>query len=275
VPPGSPIGVPLVHTVHNVLPHEPDPDSVAQHEAVYRDAAALVVHSEMAARELATMFPETAPRIVRSWHGAYTMFPRRPQVRDRIRERLEVGANDTVVMVFGGVRPYKNVDVVLEAIRACDGVTLVVAGWEWGYPDGIPGDRLGRTRALSWRFGVGERVRLLPGPFGLAQTAELFEASDAAILPYTSGSGSGVLLLAMTFGRHVLATPVGGMHEYLDDYPNSTALPSPSLADVTNGLAHVASTPHALSERFAWTTIARDALVSIAALAGPRHCSSG
>lgn len=281
------LDLPIVHTVHNVLPHERSPDDVARHDACYRDASALVVHSDMAARALAGAFPHVRRRIVPSRHGLYTIFPRRPGTRNRVRERLEIDHGGQVVLMFGGVRPYKNLDAVLAALadERCAPLTLVVAGWEWGYAERVRGDRLGRTRAQVWRAGLGERARLLPGPFGRAQAAELFEAADAVVLPYVEGWGSGLLLLAMTFGKHVLATAVGGMHEYLATYGDATPLAGPSAAQVADGLAAfaargplaaggAASRPPA---DLAWPAIARQALADLsseARLGRPQYSNS-
>jgi glycosyltransferase involved in cell wall biosynthesis len=260
------MGIPVVHTVHNVVPHERTAGDVEYHDARYRGASALVVHSDMAAQALGESFPSVRDRIVRSRHGLYTIFPRRPAMRDAVRARLEVGHGGPVVLMFGGVRPYKNLDAVLEAMAdpRCAGLTLVVAGWEWGYPERVPGDRLGRTRAQVWRAGLSDRVRLLPGPFGRAQAAELFEAADAVALPYLDGWGSGLLLLAMTFGKYVLPTAVGGMHEYLTGYDRATRLAGPSAEMVADGLAAFAAgaaVPEpALPGALAWPTIARRVL---------------
>ncbi|MEO8561620.1 MAG: hypothetical protein ABI601_06070 [bacterium] len=232
-------GAHVVHTVHNVLPHERTSDDVARHRRVYLASELLVVHSEQAAVALAAMFPEVAERIVESRHGTYTLYPRLPAARDRVRARLGVADDVVLALVFGGVRPYKNVEEMLEALRddRCRNVVAAVAGWEWGYDDLVRGDRLGRTRRLVDRLGVADRVRLLPGPFGVAQTAALFEASDVVPLPYLESSGSGVLCLGLTFQRHLLCTRTGGMDEYLADYAAHTVLDSGGVEDIATGLA--------------------------------------
>jgi glycosyltransferase involved in cell wall biosynthesis len=236
--------LPLAHTVHNVLPHERAPGDVELCGEVYAAADRLVVHSHAAAAALGGTFPETRGRIVPSHHGLYTLFPRAPAVRERVRGRLGVADGETVFLFFGGVRPYKNVDAALEAMAdpRADGTRLVVAGWEWGYPDAVAGDRLGRTRRRARELGVADRVTLLPGPFGVPQAAELFEAADSVVLPYVESSGSGVLLLAMTFGKHVLATAAGGMDEYLGGYPMHTLLPGTAPGQVAAGMAEARST---------------------------------
>jgi len=231
-------GMQVIHTVHNVLPHEREPHDAEQHRAVYAASHALVVHSHQAAASLTALAPEVRDRIVVARHGTYTLYPRVPGARERVRARLGIEHHTPMALVFGGVRPYKNVDALLASLQheRCRDVVLVVAGWEWGYDDQVPGDRLGRTRSLANRLGVIDRVRLLPGPFGIVQTAALFEASDVVPVTYRASDGSGVLCLGVTFQRHLLCTRSGGMHEHLQDYVAHTIAASPHVHDVARGL---------------------------------------
>ncbi|GJG89802.1 hypothetical protein tb265_49830 [Gemmatimonadetes bacterium T265] len=267
-------GVRVVHTVHNVLPHERAPDDADHHARAYADADVLVVHSRQAAAALEAAFPTARGRTVVARHGTYSIYPRVPGARAHLRAHLDLPPDATIVLFFGGVRPYKNLDAVTEALAApgCDDLVLVVAGWEWGGDGGSPDDRLARTRRRVAAAGLDPRVRLLPGPFGVQQTAELFEAADIVALPYLESSGSGVLCLAMTFGRHVLCTATGGMAEYVADYPRATLLERGTPAAVGAGLRAAAvavgadrgdgaacPTPH-----LAWPHIVRGLLPALA-----------
>jgi glycosyltransferase involved in cell wall biosynthesis len=267
-------GMRVVHTVHNVLPHERTASDTVAHAQVYDSCDALIVHSRQAATSLASHFPATADRVIESRHGTYTLYPRIDGARARVRERLGIARDGTVVLLFGGVRPYKNVEAVLGTLADDGGsnVTVVVAGWEWGYDEVVSGDRLGRTRRLVQHLGVRDRVRLLPGPFGIAQTSALFEASDIVALPYLESFGSGVLCLGMTFQRHLLCTRTGGMAEYLDDYPAHTLLDGADGNAVRRGLRRAAaalSTPGAdptIPESLSWRAIVATLMPRLAAV---------
>jgi glycosyltransferase involved in cell wall biosynthesis len=232
------LGLPVVHTAHNVLPHEGETGDRARYGRVYRQSRAIVVHSESARRALVREYPSSASKIVVSPLGLYTVYPRRPEVRDSLRLRLGIPPDATTVLFFGGVRPYKNVDSVIQALAAerTGRLVLVVAGWEFGYPDSDRADPLGRTRRLAISSNVQDRVRFVAGPFGCEATSELFEGSDIVVLPYLESSGSGVLLLAMSFGKHVVATRSGGMDEYLAGYPGHVLLEGTGGAEVVSAL---------------------------------------
>ncbi len=271
----STLGLRVVHTVHNVLPHEETDKDTFITSTLYRRADKLVAHSNWAKLELVRLFPGVEHKIIVARLGLYTMFPRVPRARKRVREALEIPQNKTALLFFGGVRPYKNIDSVLTAMTNPElgEPILVVAGAESGYTDCTPDDPLGRTRRIAKNLGIAGRVRLLPGPLDLQRTAELFEASDVLVLPYLKSYGSALLLLGMTFGKFIAATETGGMEEYLASYPRNILLKGPSPTDVTKGLAlaihgskgqpnsEAASMPELM-----WTNIARDVLTKITAV---------
>ena len=225
-------GLRVVHTAHNVFPHELTDRDHALCGHVYRSSDRIVVHSRMASDALAREFPFAATKLVIAQHGLYSTYPKSEGGRERIRKALGISPAATLGLFFGGIRPYKNVDAAIGALAAdtTGAFELLVAGRESGYPDAesVPADGLGRTRALALRAGVATRVHLMPGPFGYAETSELFDAADVVLLPYHESWGSGLLLLAMSFGKPVIVTRTGGMDEHLANYPASVVLETPS-----------------------------------------------
>jgi glycosyltransferase involved in cell wall biosynthesis len=249
------LGLRLIHTVHNVLPHERGAGDERRYRAVYDASDVLLVHSRAAEASLESAFPDAAAKSLVSWHGTYTTYPRAPEARARLRAQLGVGDATPLVLFFGGVRPYKNVDAVLHALRGAPDLdlALLVAGVESGYSGPREADKLARTRRLATELGVDARVRFLPGPFSFAGTAEIFEAADLVVLPYLESFGSGQLLLAMTFGRWIAATAVGGMDEYLNAYPRGFILRDLAPAPLANALRGLAHAIRAQGDRaFAW-----------------------
>jgi glycosyltransferase involved in cell wall biosynthesis len=233
-------GLPLVHTVHNVLPHEHVPGDRKRLAPVYDASRALIVHSEYARRALEDTYPSTRGRIVVEPLGVYTSYPP-PRVNAAdVRSKLGIPPGATIVLAFGWVRPFKNVEGIVQALSylADSNVILVIAGRESGYaePSPAPDDPLGRMRALAARAGVSDRVRFLPGFHDNAATADLISAADIVCLPYLESWGSAQLLLAMTFGRYVLASAVGGMDEHLAGYSAHTILAGTGPADIAQGI---------------------------------------
>ena len=263
------LGMRVAHTVHNVLPHEEQPGDARKCASVYRACDVLFVHSAMALEEMGRSFPQVVGKTRVMHHGLYTLYPRRPNVRDAVRTRLGIERDHVALLFFGGIRPYKNVDAVLAALAGeCNPrAVLVVAGCESGYPESVLGDPLGRTRHLAEQLGVGDRVRLLPGNLNVPETADLFEAADVVILPYAKSYGSGALLLAMTFGKFIVATRTGGMDEYLRPYAAHDLLVSSETDEVAAGIERAigqvssgAGTRAAPMPDLQWSNIAKVAL---------------
>ncbi len=233
------LGLPLAHTVHNPVPHDSAGSELPALRRVYPACDLLFVHSEQARGEFEGLFPDLCGRVAVSRHGLYTTYPRCPAARAARRSELGLVEGAAVVLICGGIRPYKNLDALVAALAdpRCARAVLVVAGEESGYGGTPAADPLDRTRRLAREAGVAERVRLIPRFLRARELAELLEAADVLALPYRKGYGSGLLLLGMSFGRHVLVADTGGAAEYVADYPAHTLLDGTGAPEVAAGLA--------------------------------------
>jgi glycosyltransferase involved in cell wall biosynthesis len=228
-------GLKLVHTVHNVLPHERFAGDRECYAKAYRAARLLFVHSEHSRKMLAENFTFAASRVVLMHHGLYTIYPRRTEARQAVRKRLGIEDSQTMLLCCGSIRPYKNVSATIEAMKdpRCAGTVLVISGME--QEEGS--DPLEHTRSDVERAGVADRVRLLPGLKPREEMAELFEACDVLMLPYLESYSSGLLLLGMTFGKHIVMTRTGGAEESLALYKEHTLLEGTSADCIAAGIA--------------------------------------
>ena len=64
-----------------------------------------------------------------------------------------------------------------------------------------------------------EHIRVDVGHVPFEKVQEYFAAADAVALPHREGTTSGVLKIAMAFGKPVIATPVGDIQETLGEWP--------------------------------------------------------
>src|SRR5262249_27964386 len=114
------------------------------------------------------------------------------------------GVAAPVVLFFGLLRPYKGVDVLLDAFAEVDGAEL----WVVGRPLDVELD------ALRARAGAGGRwVRFLPRYVAERELPAFFRRADLVVLPYRDAEQSGVLYAALAFGRAIVLTDVGGFAE--------------------------------------------------------------
>jgi glycosyltransferase involved in cell wall biosynthesis len=197
---------------HNVLPHERVPFAAALTRSVLGDADAVVTHAPAQRRQLDRL--GVRARVVEAFHPLFAAgdLAAEPAPDEVAAERARCGSPDLLLLLYGAVRPYKGVDLALEALARVDtalDVRLVVAGRFW-----TPRSELAD---LAARLRVEDRVELRDGYLSNEESAVLFEACDAVLLPYRSATQSGVAALAFGHGRPVIATAVGGLPSAVDD----------------------------------------------------------
>ena len=113
-------------------------------------------------------------------------------------------AEGPVVLFFGLLRPYKGVDVLLEAFRDLGGAEL----WIVGRPFGVDLHALRESAARA-----PGRVRFVPRFVPDEEVPALFRRADVVVLPYRDAEQSGVLYTALAFGKPLVLSDVGGFGE--------------------------------------------------------------
>ncbi len=249
-------GTRVVLVCDNLVPHEPKPYDAAFSRWMMRNSDGYLVMSDSVERDLDHLKPGAPRRRVP--HPFYAQFDRGRFTRESARAKL--GLSGDVALFFGYVRHYKGLDTLLEAwplVRARrPGATLVVAGEFYEKPE--------RYVALANAAGEGA-VRMLNRYIPDDEVEALFRAADVTVLPYRSGTQSGVTHVAYALGSPVIATTVGGITETVRDGETGlTCTPEDprALADTVvrffdQGLAPVMA-PHiaALQAEHSWAALA-------------------
>ncbi|HEY5318798.1 MAG TPA: glycosyltransferase family 4 protein [Solirubrobacteraceae bacterium] len=192
---------PIVLTAHDLLPREPRPGQARAQRRCYDAVDALVVHSEYGRRQLTQALALDPGKVRVIHHGAFEYLTRLPREQPLSDELAEVTA--PVVLFFGLLRPYKGVEVLLDAWRDVRGAEL----WIVGRPR-LALDPL-RARAPAG-------VRFVPRFVADVELPAFFRRADVVVLPYSRTERfdfSGVLATALAFGKPVVLTDVGGFTE--------------------------------------------------------------
>lgn len=255
-------GRPVVHTAHNTFDRGARSYPKA-HALIRRSAARIIVHSEYDRRILS---PKLGPKVQVVAHGEYGALARRgPEVDPEVaRRRLGIGHDELTVLLFGQLRPDKGIRDLLVAARELVGVRVVLAGADYG--------ALGEAAGLLADVRLKDRVLVRAGYVPTAEADQLFAAADVVALPYQRASTSAVLLLAYGYRRPVLAYPVGGLPEYVEENQTGWLTASADPGALERTLRSVVASGRAecrrrgeearrLSERrFGWDTIARQTI---------------
>ena len=249
-------GTRVILVCDNLVPHEPKFYDAACSRWMLRHSDGYLVMSDSVERDLDMLKPGAPRRRVP--HPFYAQFDQGRFTRESARAKLDLAGD--VALFFGYVRHYKGLDTLLEAwplVRERrPGATLVVAGEFYERPE--------RYEALAKAAGDGA-VRMLNRYIPDDEVEALFRAADVTVLPYRSGTQSGVTHVAYALGSPVIATTVGGITETVRDGETGLTCPPEdprALADTVvrffeQGLAP-AMAPHiaALQAEHSWAALA-------------------
>ena len=187
----------LVYTVHNAAR-----EGLGRAERRLAGRAdAVVVHSEAARARVEEQRAAPAERVHLIPHGAFDYLAKLPGER-RLPPELagDSSPGRAVVLCFGLLRPYKGIDVLLEAWRGVDGAELWIVG--------APRMDIDPLRAAA-PPGVRFVTRFAPDQ----EVAACFERAALVVLPHTRVDQSGAAFAALAFGRPLVLTDLGGFPE--------------------------------------------------------------
>ena len=195
--------LPLVVTIHDHRPHPGDRGGrktpVAAMQIAFRRADQAIVHAHRLKEEVVALRGLQAERVHVVPHVAVGAAHAAPAVEE----------DERMVLFFGRIWPYKGLEHLIRAqphvTEAVPDAHFVIAG---------RGEPLERYRAM---MRDPSRFTVLDEYVSPERRAELFSRAALVVLPYVEASQSGVVPVAYTFARPVVATAVGGLPEAVED----------------------------------------------------------
>jgi glycosyltransferase involved in cell wall biosynthesis len=192
---------PRVMTAHYILPPSPSRRQIATARRLFGRMDAVIAHSEHGAGRLRAEVGLDPARVRVIPHGALDYLTHLPVERPLAPELED--ADGPVILFFGLLRPYKGIDVLLEAFRQVEGAELWVVG--------NPRMRVEPLRQLA--AAAPGRVRFLTRFVDDEEIPAIFRRADLVVLPYRDAEHSGVLYTALAFGKPLILSAVGGFPE--------------------------------------------------------------
>jgi glycosyltransferase involved in cell wall biosynthesis len=249
---------PRLMTAHYVLPPAPSRRQLAAARRTFGSMDAVIAHSEHGAARLREEVGLDPGRVRVIPHGAFDYLTRLPEERPLPTELED--AEGPVILFFGLLRPYKGLDVLLEAFAGVGGAELWIVG--------NPRMDLGPLRAKA--AAASGRVRLLTRFIDEAEIPPIFRRADLVVLPYRDAEHSGVLYTGLAFGKPLVLSAVGGFPEVaatgaarLVPPGDATALASALgelLADAAARQRLATAAREAVAGPYAWDSIAAQTL---------------
>ena len=209
----------LVTTVHDAQIHPGDRESSSfGHSLEWKCATRISVHAEAIKKQLVEERGVAASKVHVVPHGTYNFYQQ--WAREEFKEQ------ENSILFFGRIWDYKGLQYLIEAepliTARIPNARIVIAG---------RGDDFGKYERMMVNR---DRFTVLNERIPDEQVAKLFQEASVIVCPYIEASQSGVLAIANTFGKPVVATTVGGIPEMIEHGKTGLLVPprdSQSLAD--------------------------------------------
>jgi starch synthase len=216
---------PLIFTIHDFRPHPGDQPSQKTPFCIEtfarRRADELIVHTRQTRELAARQLPIDAERI--------SVIP-----HIQIGEKLSSPADqdeEHLILFFGRIWAYKGLEYLIRAeplisARVPD-VRILIAGHGEGF------SRYSRMMVHPDRFIIHNEY------ISEEHAAEYFQRASVVVLPYIEASQSGVIPLAYTAAKPVVATTVGGLPETVEDGRTGYLIPPGDVVQLADAVTRL------------------------------------
>jgi len=205
------LGYRIVWTVHDLMPTWPLEPHWVEYLArlvIAHFSQVVVVHCIKAKELVARHFGRQAGVFVIP-HPSFIGFYPDSVNKEFARKQLGLTNQKRVLLFFGGIRPNKGIDRLIDAFISLQGDdwVLLIAGRPW-QPMSYVEDIVLRARRDP-------RIYLSVEDIPEDKVQVYYRAADAVVLPFVNILTSSSALLAMSFGRPVIAPAIGCLTELI------------------------------------------------------------
>lgn len=197
------LGVKIVYTVHNVLPHDSGPALRRLYAHLYQELVdVMIAHDATTKQRLEKEFGIATQRIQVIPHGP--LFGERSAERSRReRERLRLPQDTCIIACQGIIRPYKGIPFLLDAwklvLASKPAAVLRIAGTG-------DADILEEIRRKVAEHGLQDSVILDLRFLSVDEVEDCLDSADVLVYPYREITTSGALLTGVNYSKAVIAT---------------------------------------------------------------------
>ena len=221
----------IMITAHDVESFVSSQEVPFMSRTAYRLAHKIIAHNQISKNELIAKLNVAEEKIVIIPHGNYLhcLLPS-PSV-ETARVKLDIPKNAKVLLFFGHIRETKGLDILLNSLPAIlkshPDAVLVIAGKPWktnfsNYLESI--NKLNISQACI------TRIKHIDND----EVPLYYDSADLIVLPYRRIYQSGVVLMAMSYGKAVVVSDLPGMLEIVEHQKSGFVFKSENIEDLAN-----------------------------------------
>lgn len=217
----------------------------------------LIVHNNYSRDEVVKRLGIAAAQIDVVPHGHYVASMGQMPTREAARVILGIAEDGLLLLFFGQIKRVKGLTILLDAMALARSdsvpVRLLVAGKVWKDDFGVYEEQMERLGIADM---IQTDVRYIPDN----EAPLYFAAADLVVLPYRRIYQSGVLLMAMSCRRAVLASDIPGMVEIVQDGDNGFLFRDGDARALAKRIMELATSPAkiAIAQERGYETVCRD-----------------
>jgi beta-1,4-mannosyltransferase len=205
-------GVKIIWTVHNIADHGGKFRSLELSFNKFLAALCdrLIVHCTPAKSEVMKVYCKSASSIGVISHGNYIGMYKNVITSSEARNQLKLDPQDTVFLHFGLIRPYKGVTELISAFKKLNHpqAKLLIAGKP--HDDKIAAQIIDSCKNDENIINI---LEFIPD-----ENIQLYmNAADVIVFPFKDILTSGSVILAMSFGKPVIAPQAGCISDILNE----------------------------------------------------------
>jgi len=260
------LGIKILVTIHDILPFNTKFYDYKYHKKIYQIADSIIVQGEVNKTKLLNLFPDIEnlqSKTVYIPHGNFVDYVEEVKKNDA-RKYLNLPENKVILLFFGQIKKVKGLDVLIKAMKqVCDkrkDVLLVIAGKVWD-------DNFEVYDKLINENGLTDFIRGDIKYIADEDVKYYFGSSDVVILPYKNVYQSGVVQLAYSYKKPVIATNVGAFKEVVENEISGLLVPPDNVECLSNAILSMINDKEKLdkygvngykiiNDKFGWPEIA-------------------
>lgn len=187
---------------------------------VHKNLDAYIVHSASDKFLVTRRYKIDAKKIQVIPHGLYDHYGKLMENR-KAKEMLSI-KEEFVVLFFGLIRKYKGVTYLIEAFNKlpesiAQRSRLLIVGEIWESREELL-DEIGLSRYR-------EKITLIDEYVPDEMIPVYLSSANVVVLPYTRASQSGIAHVAMSFGKPIIVSEIGGLKESMRGYAGTFFVP--------------------------------------------------